>query len=60
MIDAETNQLRRRWQKLMPDMKAAVRAAAKAAKPTGFERPLKMGPLPDKGLPKPRDAEARH
>ena len=59
MTDYEA-ELRYRWSLILPEMLIAVRMAARAARPTGFERPLKMGPLPDKGLPKPRDAEARH
>ena len=43
--------LRRRWRKLLPAMKAEVRKAAEDARGLGYARPLKVGPLPTKGVP---------
>ena len=50
MTDYET-ELRLRWQKMMPAMRAAVRAAALRNRPLPGAPPLKVGPLPSKGVP---------
>lgn len=45
------DELRYRWSLILPQMKTAVRRAAMEARPINHPKPLKVGSLPNKGMP---------